>query len=328
LLWLHLNRVSRAKSNPPRGLAVGSFAMLLVLSLVKPAVSHAPADLAQAVGVVNLDWFYLGLYPLLNQWPGALTWGGMATLGLILVALPWLPPLRRGMTAQVDLDNCNGCTRCAEDCPYAAITMQRRTDGKLFELEAIVNSNLCVACGICTGACPTATPFRRRTDLIPGIELPDRTIAALRDEMEDQAPAPDESGRLLVIGCANGADVAALRDERTGALSLPCIGMLPMSFIDYAFSRGLADGIVLTGCADGACRHRFGIDWTKARIARERDPFLRRRVPRDRLLTVWASEAQQPRLVRELESFRAGLPTPEPPKPVAPPALSKEPTHA
>ncbi len=329
LLWLHLNRVSRPRSNPPRGLAIGSFVMLLVLSLIKPATSQAPADLAQAVGGVGLDWFYLGFYPLLNQWPGAVTWGGMATLGLILVALPWLPPLRQSAAARVDLDNCNGCTRCAEDCPYAAISMQRRTDGKPFELEAVVNGDLCVSCGICAGACPTATPFRRKSELVPGIELPDRTIAELRDDLEAQALEPTTHKRLLVIGCDHGVDVATLHDCQTGTLSLPCIGMLPPSFIDYALSHDIADGIVLTGCADGACQHRSGVDWTKARMARERDPYLRRRVPKERLLLSWVYKSQQARLKREIETFRDTLPQ-TPPLETTTPSTSKrsvEPSH-
>ncbi|MGI9385810.1 MAG: cytochrome b N-terminal domain-containing protein, partial [Methyloligellaceae bacterium] len=42
-LWIHLNRVTRPRINPPRGLAIGTFAMLMVLSLIMPATSHAPA---------------------------------------------------------------------------------------------------------------------------------------------------------------------------------------------------------------------------------------------------------------------------------------------
>ena len=43
---------------------------------------------------------------------------------------------------------------------------------------------MCMSCGICVGACPTATPFRRAGDRCrPGIELPDRTVAGLRDEV-------------------------------------------------------------------------------------------------------------------------------------------------
>ena len=57
VLWIHLQRVSRPRINPARGLAIGMFLALLVLSLVKPAVSQEPADLATVPAVVGLDWF-------------------------------------------------------------------------------------------------------------------------------------------------------------------------------------------------------------------------------------------------------------------------------
>ena len=161
VLWIHLQRVSRPQINPAHGLAVGMLLTLLALSVVKPALSQGPADLATVPALVGLDWFYLGFYPLLESWPGAASWGMLGALILILLALPWLPPLKRAPVAVVDLANCNGCTRCANDCPYNAITMMPRTDGRAFEREAVVNPSLCVSCGICAGACPTSMPFRR-----------------------------------------------------------------------------------------------------------------------------------------------------------------------
>jgi cytochrome oxidase Cu insertion factor (SCO1/SenC/PrrC family)/quinol-cytochrome oxidoreductase complex cytochrome b subunit len=149
VLWIHLQRVSRPQINPARGLAVGMFLTMLALSLMKPALSQGPADLATVPALVGLDWFYLGFYPLIESWPGAESWGMLGALVLILLMLPRLPPLRRAPVAVVDLANCNGCTRCANDCPYNAITMTPRTDGRAFEREAVVNPSLCVSCGIC-----------------------------------------------------------------------------------------------------------------------------------------------------------------------------------
>ena len=187
VLWIHLQRVSRPQINPPRGLAIGTFAMMMALSLAYPAVSQGPADLAKVTAEIGLDWFYLAVYPLIDRWSSGPVWGFVVALSLIAVALPWLPPLRSGAVALVHLDNCNGCTRCAEDCPTGAITMAPRSDGLPFDREAQVDPDLCVSCGICAGACPTATPFRRASALVPGIELPDRSLADLRSEIEAAA---------------------------------------------------------------------------------------------------------------------------------------------
>jgi quinol-cytochrome oxidoreductase complex cytochrome b subunit/coenzyme F420-reducing hydrogenase delta subunit len=308
VLWIHLQRVSRPRINPARGLAIGMFLALLVLSLVKPAVSQEPADLATVPAVVGLDWFYLGFYPLFETWPGAASWGMVGSLTLILLVLPWLPPLRRAPVAVVDLDNCNGCTRCVNDCPYNAITMMPRTDGRPFAREAVVNPSLCVSCGICAGACPTATPFRRASELIPGIDLPGLSMAALRERVhEASARLLPGAPRIMVFGCDQGVDVAAVRSEWVAPVRLACIGQLPPSFVDYVLSRDLAEGVLLTGCAEDACYHRFGIAWTEARLVGQRDPHLRARVPRERLATLWVGRSQTRELVEELRAFAAQL---------------------
>ena len=314
VLWIHLQRVSRPQINPARGLAVGMFLTLLALSVVKPALSQGPADLATVPALVGLDWFYLGFYPLLESWPGAASWGMLSALILILLALPWLPPLKRAPVAVVDLANCNGCTRCANDCPYNAITMMPRTDGRAFEREAVVNASLCVSCGICAGACPTSMPFRRASALVPGIDLPGLTIAALRDRVHAVSESLTPGPRIMLFGCDHGVEVERARGPQVAAVSLACIGQLPPAFIDYVLSRDLADGVFLTGCADGFCYNRFGIAWTEARLAGERDPHLRARVPRERLMTSWLGRRQDAELKRAVDEFAsrlAGLETPK-----------------
>jgi quinol-cytochrome oxidoreductase complex cytochrome b subunit len=44
LLWIHLQRVSKPRINPPRGLAIGTLASLLVLSLVHPTLQRCRAQ--------------------------------------------------------------------------------------------------------------------------------------------------------------------------------------------------------------------------------------------------------------------------------------------
>lgn len=287
ILWVHLQRVPEPRINPPRGLAVGVLLSLLVLSLVHPAVSQEPADLAKVPGGVGLDWFYLPLYPLLDHWPGPVTWGGAGVLLLLFVSLPWLPPMRKPAAAVVDLANCNGCERCFQDCPYSAIAMAPRTDGLPFDRQAAVNPALCVACGICAGACPTSMPFRRASALQPGIDLPDHSMGALREAVHAAGAQFEGRGRILVLGCEHGAPLC--RPSATAAaVSLRCVGQLPPSFIDYVLSRNIADGVIVAGCAEGSCHARFGVEWTKARLARTRDPHLRERVPKERLRELWA----------------------------------------
>jgi NAD(P)H-flavin reductase/quinol-cytochrome oxidoreductase complex cytochrome b subunit len=94
LLWIHTQRVPGAKTHPPRPIGVGLTLALLMLSLVKPAISGEPADLASAPTAIPFDWFYLTVYPLLYQWSPGGMWAMMGALTLALLLLPWLPPKR------------------------------------------------------------------------------------------------------------------------------------------------------------------------------------------------------------------------------------------
>jgi coenzyme F420-reducing hydrogenase delta subunit len=176
-----------------------------------------------------------------------------------------------------------------------------------FEQEAVVDPAVCVSCGICAGACPTSTPFRRATALIPGIDLPHRPLRDLRAEIEKATAGLTGPSRVLLIGCDHGGQLAGFTGKDRAAVSLPCTAALPPSFIDYALSRNLADGIVITGCREGNCHNRFGITWMTERLARRRDPYLRQRVAAERFLVAWGGTADRRRVAREIAAFQLRL---------------------
>lgn len=307
IMWVHLQRVTKPRINPPRGLAIGTLASMLALSFVHPALSQEPADLATVPTGIGLDWFYLPLFPLLNKWPGGATWGAAGAILLTLCAMPWLPPLRRAKPARVDLSNCNGCIRCFADCPYNAITMVPRTDGLPFERQPAVNPSLCTSCGICAGACPTAMPFRRHSELSAGIDLPDFDVASLRDTLHEVCAGLTGGTRILVFGCEHGPSLNEVKGESVGIITLRCAGQLSPSFIDYALSKNLAHGVVIAGCGENNCYYRFGVRWTADRLARRRDPYLRARVPAERLAVAWAGSLGKNAVARTVGELRARI---------------------
>jgi NAD(P)H-flavin reductase/ferredoxin len=95
LLWVHTQRVPQARTAPPLPVAATLSVALVVLSLVKPALSQARADPAGAALALDFDWFYLPVYALLYRWSPGEVWllvGGATALFLVL---PWLPPRRK-----------------------------------------------------------------------------------------------------------------------------------------------------------------------------------------------------------------------------------------
>lgn len=94
-LWVHTQRVPRAHVLPPRGLAIGFTAALVVLSLAKPIESQGPADPASTATSLAFDWFYLPVYPLIYRWSPLAVWGLVGGATLVMLLAPWLPPPRR-----------------------------------------------------------------------------------------------------------------------------------------------------------------------------------------------------------------------------------------
>lgn len=151
---IHSLRLSRARWWTPRWAAFQALVGLIVLSLIRPAMSYQPADLNRMVESVPVDSLYLILLPLTDMWGNVIFWGLAILLVGSLFFLPWLASGRDEGPAIVTDAKCTGCTLCYTDCPYDAIRMVERNDDSGYPKLAVVNASQCTACGICVGACP------------------------------------------------------------------------------------------------------------------------------------------------------------------------------
>ena len=304
-IWIHVKRLSHVEVSAPRGLAIGSFVALLALSIAFPATSHGPADLGKVPTVLNLDWFYLNIYPLLDSWTAGQTWALTLGVTFLLMILPWLPPKRSGPAAEVHLDNCNGCGQCADDCPFDAIAVQPRTDDARWAYEVVVNPKLCASCGICVGSCPSSNPFRqKRTTLVSGIDMPNQSADDMRSSMDSALDAlnSDTSG-VVVIGCEHALDVEELKGQGVAPFTLFCAGMVPPTLVEYALKKG-AGGVFITGCRTGDCYFRFGNVWMDQRFEGFRKPRLRAGADRERIRISRGAETDRKQISRDLQDFR------------------------
>ena len=90
---------------------------------------------------------------------------GAAAAVLAAAIMPRGPRQSKGFTVAVDEDRCRGCGRCAQVCPYQAITFHRNAVGGWY---AKVDEAFCKGCGNCISVCPSTaadSPYRDRAYL-------------------------------------------------------------------------------------------------------------------------------------------------------------------
>ena len=154
-IYIHGLRLSRARWWSPRWVSIQAAVGLVVLSLIKPVQSFAPADLSTLIQSVPMDAYFIGFLPLIDKVGSVIFWGLAILVGGSLFLLPWLASGRDLGPAVVTDPKCTGCVLCYAECPYDAIRMVQRNDESGYQKLAVINDAQCTACGICVGACPT-----------------------------------------------------------------------------------------------------------------------------------------------------------------------------
>jgi NADPH-dependent glutamate synthase beta subunit-like oxidoreductase/NAD-dependent dihydropyrimidine dehydrogenase PreA subunit len=131
----------------------------------------------QKAGVTGVPFFYPGMTSVSGLFmadpPGIAVSNrqkGYAAAVLAAAIMPRGPRQHKGFTVTVNADQCRGCGRCIEKCPYRAIAMQNNDIGGWY---AVVDETLCKGCGNCIPACPSNaadSPFRNRIFLEKTLE--------------------------------------------------------------------------------------------------------------------------------------------------------------
>lgn len=268
LLWVHVSRQSRPQFLAEWGLCAAVLITLFATSILLPADVADRAAMARHVGALPGDAWFLWPIVAATRMGAVAFWGVMVVPGAILSALPWL--LRKGADvptpATVTEARCNACEKCVVDCPYGAIALVPRTDGRDHPSVAKVIDDRCVGCGICAGSCDSA-----------GIGIPWLDAVQARASLDREL---QRAPRLPVVFlCAEAS--ARLGDAQVGqaltgthVMPVPCAGWVHPLLIERVMRHG-ASGVGIVHCAPGSCVYREGAQWTHERMAGIREPALR-----------------------------------------------------
>ncbi len=304
LAGIHISRNARPAIKPPRLLAAAVLFATLLLSIIAPATSAAPADMGKMPVNTAFDYLFLFIYPLASSLPKSAFW--IASVGgtIFLFVLPWVGWSKRLPPVQIT-EKCVGCEQCHKDCPYEAIRMVPRRDNRPYLLQAEVMAKRCASCGICVGSCNSNVT-----------DMPNKTREQIEKEIKELlSPVRRQNGSPSIIGfiCENSIKKDVLLNSEGKGLKdmpdvpvimLPCAGMLNHSMVEYALRSG-ADGVFICGCQIKECYYREGSKWAHERFSGNRPPVLTANENYDysRIRAYWLSPLQSKELLKELAVF-------------------------
>jgi heterodisulfide reductase subunit A len=197
------------------------------------------------------------------------------------------------ITAEVMDEKCKICGRCAEVCPYGAISLDVKR-----KVVASVNPAACSGCGTCSAEC--------KFDAIVMNHFTDEQITAQIDSMLSKAPA----SKILAFACNwcsyAGADYAGVSrlqySPNVRMVRTMCSGRVDESFIWDGFARG-APVILVSGCHIGDCHYINANQWTVKRIDKIRRKMEKLTIRPERLQLEWVSAAEGVRFAKVMEEM-------------------------
>ncbi len=186
------------------------------------------------------------------------------------------------ITSEVITEQCKACGKCAEVCPYNAITVDPKK-----KIPAKIATAACTGCGTCAAECPFGAIVMNH--------FTDRQIYDQIDALLDDRPAD----KILTFACNwcsyAGADYAGVSrlqyPPNARLIRTMCSGRVDEDFIWYAFKKGVPV-VLVSGCHIGDCHYIDANHWTVKRVERVRKKMEKRGLRTDRLQLEWISAAE------------------------------------
>lgn len=204
------------------------------------------------------------------------------------------------ITAEVVEEQCKACGKCAEVCPYSAITVNVKK-----KIPAVVNSAACAGCGTCAAECTFgAIVMNHYTD--------EQIFNQIETMLEER---PDE--KVLTFACNwcsyAGADYAGVSrlqyPSNSRIIRTMCSARVDEEFIWDGFKKG-APVILVSGCHIGDCHYIDANHWTEKRVQKVHKKMEKLGIRPERLQLEWISAAEGIRfaeVMHKMEDLRQGV---------------------
>ncbi len=285
-LVVHLIRLNRVRLLPGRRLTAAFCLALGLAAALVPAPLDAPAAMAEKVSHLTVDAWYLTPLALALRFQSGGLWIALGGLALLGAGVPWLLGRRFAPRAGdeavrpsaafqtvVETARCHACTQCVQDCPFDAVHMVPRTDGKRFSHQAWVDPARCVGCAVCVGSCDSEAmhlPWYDAVAAEPGIQSAATAALAAGGPVRVALVAADTAGGMDFFQLA--AWRRRLPDYQVHPV--PTASWVRPKFVERLLAAGVSRVLVVRDArAEAAARD--GNRWIADRLAGVRAPAFR-----------------------------------------------------
>ncbi len=204
------------------------------------------------------------------------------------------------ITSEVISEQCKSCGKCAEVCPYNAISVDVKK-----KTPAVVNTAACAGCGTCAAECPFGA--------ITMNHFTDTQIFTQIDAILEEEPKE----KVLAFACNwcsyAGADYAGVSrlqyPPNVRLIRTMCSGRVDEKFIWDGFLKG-APVVLVSGCHIGDCHYIDANRWTEKRVKKVRKKMAKLGIRPERLQLEWISAAEGVRfaeVMQRMETLRQGV---------------------
>jgi quinol-cytochrome oxidoreductase complex cytochrome b subunit len=301
-LWLHINRLNRSNWITNKSLSIIIIVSLIVISLIKPALSVESAKMQIIPKEFTMDYWYLLPLWFTDRLNGGVLWFITLILSMIIFSFPWIFYKQKFQPSIVNEERCQNCQQCFIDCPYNAILMIPR-EGR--EPTARVNPKLCVSCGICNGSC-----------LPISVGIPYYSVLEKRRQYQKWKLEAKNQNKPFYIAfiCANSILNDIDFDPDTGSsnkeilkdfyvTSAPCVGWVHTRTLELLLTDE-GSGAIIIGCPQ--CSYREGTNWLEERLFKDREPFLRKdKVNPNKIKIIYPTTQKE--FIKEIQKFKHEL---------------------